>query len=277
MKFNLYEAAAKNVLVVAHRGVAGGNIPCNTIPAYETALKQGADMIEIDVEMSQDGKLYIFHPGMERDHLFLNKRICRMNSDEIAQLRFVNYDNTSTQFPINTFDEVLETFKGRCFINVDKFWGHPKEIYEAVKRHDMVDQIVVKSSPSDKVFEVLEDLAPELPYITIVGETHPVHEQLMKSKINYMGAEVVFATDTAETASPEFIEQMHKDGKLVWVNSIIFDYKRQLSGGHSDDTAICGDPENGWGWLARRGYDLIQTDWTGMLVDYLKSQNIYYR
>ena len=124
---------------------------------------------------------------------------------------------------------------------------------------------------------VLEDLAPELPYITIVGETHPVHEQLMKSKINYMGAEVVFATDTAETASPEFIEQMHKDGKLVWVNSIIFDYKRQLSGGHSDDTAICGDPENGWGWLARRGYDLIQTDWTGMLVDYLKSQNIYYR
>lgn len=277
MNFNLQEAAKEKILTVAHRGVSGGNIPCNTLPAYEIALRQGADMIEIDVEMSCDGKLFIFHPGEERNHLFHAERICRMKSEDVAKLRYVNTDNTYTQFGVNTFDEIMETFKGRCYINVDKFWGHPKEIYEAIKRHDMIDQVLVKSAPSDKVFEVLETLAPELPFMPIVRDTNPVHEALMKRNINYVGAEVLFRDDSAEVASSEFIEQMHRDGKLVWANAIIYNYKEQLSAGHSDDTALCGDPEKGWGWLARRGFDFIQTDWPIMMIDYLKSQNLYYK
>ncbi len=39
MKFNLQESAKDHRLIVAHRGVAAGNIPCNTMPAYEIALK----------------------------------------------------------------------------------------------------------------------------------------------------------------------------------------------------------------------------------------------
>ena len=70
---------------------------------------------------------------------------------------------------------------------------------------------------------------------------------------------------------------MHRDGKLVWVNSIIFDYKVQLSAGHSDDTALTESMELGWGWLADRGYDLIQTDWPLMLIEFLKKTNRYYR
>ena len=70
MQNSLSEAAAERRLIVAHRGVSGGNIPCNTLAAYEVALRQGADMIEIDVEMSADGKLFIFHPGMEPAHLW---------------------------------------------------------------------------------------------------------------------------------------------------------------------------------------------------------------
>ena len=57
MKFDLLEATKEKIIVVAHRGAAGGNIPCNTISAYENALRQGADMIEIDVEMTADGIL----------------------------------------------------------------------------------------------------------------------------------------------------------------------------------------------------------------------------
>ena len=41
MKFDLRETARDHRIIVAHRGVFGGNIPCNTIPAYETALLQG--------------------------------------------------------------------------------------------------------------------------------------------------------------------------------------------------------------------------------------------
>lgn len=277
MKFDFRESAKDHILVVAHRGMPGGNIPCNTIPAYEMALQQGADMIEIDVTMGKEGTLYIFHPSMEPHHLNSTRYIPDMTDAEIQELRYVNYDRVPTQFGLNRFDELLETFKGRCYINVDKFWDHPKEIYQVIKRHDMIDQIVVKSGPSDEVFRVLEDLAPELPFMPIVRDTNPVHEELKRRNINYLGAEVLFAEDTAEVASPAFLEMMHRDDKLVWANAIIYNYKSQLTGGHSDDTAVCGDPESGWGWLAKRGFDLIQTDWPGPLVNYLKEKDLYKR
>ena len=277
MSFNLYEKAKENIIVVAHRGAAGGNIPCNTLTAYETALKQGADMIEVDVSCSKDGKLFLFHPGMEKEHLKKRFPLSLLPYSVIKNYKYVNYDNTPTQFGILSFDDFLEQFKGRCFINIDKFWGNPEKIYNAVKHHGMTDQILVKSKVSNNVLSVLENLCPELPYIPIVSEKHPMHKELMKKNINYMGAEVLFEKDDSYLASDEFIDMMHRDGKLVWVNSIIYDYKEQLSGGHSDDSALTVSEDFGWGWLADRGFDFIQTDWTMMLIDYLKRSGKYYR
>ena len=45
MKFDLLSACREKTLVAAHRGSASGNIPCNTLSSYESALYQGADMI----------------------------------------------------------------------------------------------------------------------------------------------------------------------------------------------------------------------------------------
>lgn len=277
MKFSLYEKSKENIIVVAHRGSAGGNIPCNTMTAYEIALKQGADMIEVDVSCSSDGKLFLFHPGMEIEHLDRDISLPEMTYKQIRNIRYVNYDNTPTQFRIAGFDDFLEQFKGRCFINIDKYWDNPEKIYKAIKRHGMTEQMLVKSKPSKKVFDVLESLCPELPYIPIVSEKHPMHGELMKKNINYVGAEVLFKKDNSYLASDEFIEMMHRDGKLVWVNSIIYDYKEQLAGGHSDDTAMTVSEDYGWGWLADRGFDFIQTDWTMMLVEYLKRTGKYYK
>jgi len=47
-------------LVIAHRG-ASAYAPENTIAAFELAARQGADMIELDVQRSADGVLVIFH------------------------------------------------------------------------------------------------------------------------------------------------------------------------------------------------------------------------
>lgn len=274
---NIFEAAREKILIVAHRGVSAGNIPCNTLPAFKAALLQGADMIEIDVDRGGDGELYILHPGMEPCHLGQRCHIKDMSREEIAKLRYVNYDRTVTQFPLNTLDEIFEEFKGKCFINVDKFWLNPEEIYNTVKRHGIADQILVKSSPSEEVFRVLRDLCPKLAFMPIVSKTHPMHGELLSAGINYIGAEVLFSSDTDEVVSPEFIERMHRDGKLVWVNSIIYNVKAQIAGGHSDDAAICGDPDFGWGWHARQGFDFIQTDWVSMLNDYLAKNGLLYK
>lgn len=277
MKFDLNASAKEHILVVSHRGACGGNIPCNTLPAYEAALMQGSDMLETDVTACGDGTLFIFHPTMESHFLHSEKRLHELSADEVKALRYVNQDGNFTQFGLMTLDEFFETYKNRCYINVDKFWDNPAAISEAIKRHGMQEQVVVKSTLSEKVLSVLEEFAPDLAFMPIVTDSFPEHEQLMKRNINYVGAEVLFADDSAEVASEAFIDKMHRDGKLVWVNSIIYRYKKQLSGGHSDDSSITVSPEYGWGWLADRGFDLIQTDWTMMMVDFLKRTGRYYK
>ncbi len=277
MTFNLREKAKENIIVVAHRGVSGGNIPCNTLTACEIALKQGADMLEVDISCSLDGKLFLFHPLKEMAHLGKPLLLGTLPYSLIKKLHYSNFDNTATQFSIADFDDFLEQFKDRCFINIDKFWSNPEKIYEAVKRHKMEDQILVKSQLSKKVTDLMEQMAPELPFMPIVKEAHPAHEDLMKKNINYVGVEVLFKKDSSPLASEDFIEKMHRDNILVWINSIIFDHRVQLSGGHSDDTALTVSQDYGWGWLADRGFDVIQTDWTGMLVDYLKRTDKYYK
>ncbi len=277
MKFDLRERAAEHRLIVSHRGVSGGNIPCNTLTSYEIALLQGADMLETDLNTTADGKLVILHPRMEQRHLGADCDVTKMTFDEVQKLRYVNYDRTPTQFGLVPFDDFLETFRGRCFINVDKFWGNPEAIYRAIKRHNMLDQVLVKSAVSEEILRVLEELAPELAFMPIVSEEHPMHEELLRRNLNYVGVEVLFREESSPLASPAFMEKMHRDGTLVWVNSIIYNVRSQLSGGHSDDTAFTESMDYGWGWLADRDFDLIQTDWPGMLIEYLKRTGRYTR
>ena len=274
----LQESAKNHRLIVCHRGATGGNIPCNTLPAFEIALMQGADMLETDISQTADGTLCIFHPKMEPRHLGVSCSIPEMTWQEVSQLRFINMNHTPTQFGILKLDEFLEHFKGRCYINLDKFWGAPADIYKTVKRHNMMQQVLVKSPPTPEVLTVLKEIGPDVPYMPVIyeGKEFP-HAGLMHSGINYVGVEVVYPNEDSHFASPEFIETIHADGKLVWVNSIIYNTKKQLSGGHSDDTAFTISPDHGWGWLADIGYDLIQTDWPGMLIDYLKVTNRYYK
>jgi glycerophosphoryl diester phosphodiesterase len=274
---NLKEVAKEKIIITAHRGVSGGNIPCNTIAAYDAALAHGADMIEIDANMSADGTLYSFHPDMERVHLNFSGSIRELTDSQISTLRYVNYDRAPTQFGLCTLDEIFERYKNKCFINVDKFWDFPRELSDMIRRHNIIDQIVVKTGPSKEMFDLIESYAPEIQYLPILSSDKGVHEDLKRRNINYVGAEVVFSTTECDVGSEEFIEKLHRDGKLVWANAIIYSNAVQLAAGHSDDTSIAECPEKGWGWLADRGYDIIQTDWTLAMRLYLESTGKRFR
>lgn len=271
---NLKEVCGEKIVITAHRGSAGGNIPCNTMAAYEIAYKHGADMLEVDLNMSSDGHLIIFHPKMEPCHLGFSGSVRRYTLAQIQDvLRYVNYDHTQTEWTLCTFDDVLEEFKGKCYINVDKFWDYPEEISKAIKRHGMMDQIVVKTSPKSGVFDVLEQVAPEIMFLPIYngkdGKAAIVHEELKKRNINYIGAELVFADEACDVGRPAFREMLHREGRLVWGNAILYDYRVPLAAGHSDDVSLVKDPALGWGWLADNGFDIIQTDWVLAMRQYL--------
>lgn len=255
------EAASERILIAAHRGTAGGNIPCNTVKSYEIALRAHADIIEIDIAKAADGSLFVFHPGMEFPHLRCEKSIAGMTREEVEALCFVNQDGTPTSDRVAKLDDILEMIKGRAYVNIDKFWTAMPEITAAVRRHGMEKEVIVKTSADPKWFDMLEEIAPDLPYMPIVRHTDTACPELLKRKISLLGAEVLFTEDTEPVASPEYLKWMHDNGLLVWGNSIVYNHKDIIAGCHTDDEAMAGDPDKAWGWLADRGFDIIQTDW----------------
>ena len=52
--------ALSSPLVIGHRG-ASAEAPENTIAAFELALAQGADGVELDVQLAADGALVVIH------------------------------------------------------------------------------------------------------------------------------------------------------------------------------------------------------------------------
>ena len=277
MSMSLAAAARERIIIAAHRGVSGGNVPCNTIAAYDAAVAHGADMIEVDANISADGTLYSFHPGMERAHLGQDCDIHEMHDGEIRKLRYVNSDRTPTQFGICTLEEIFSRFKNRCFINIDKFWEHPQKIAELIRRHGMEDQIVVKTFPSTEMFDLIEEYAPDIAYLPMIRKAENIHEDLLRRRMNYVGVEVLFAEDTDPLCSDAYIERIHADGKIVWGDAIVYNYRDQIGGRHSDDRAIAGDPEGSWGWLADKNFDIIQTDWTLAMRLFLESTGRRFR
>ena len=268
----IFEQAKTRTLICAHRGVSGGNVPCNTTAGFAGALAQGADVIELDVAKSRDGEFFVFHPGMEHAHLHSRKPIALMKASEVKRRRFVNQDDTKTQFGVERLDDVLDFLKGKCWINVDKFWTDVAGISQVIRRVGVEEQVIVKSGFSQKALEQLKAYAADFLYMPIVRERDDVTQTLLDSGIRCAGAEVLFKTENAPVASDEYIEAMHRKGLLLFVNAIVYDYKEVLSAGHTDDAAVAGAPETGWGWLLDKKFDIIQTDWCGMLKNYMENR-----
>ena len=260
------------VLVAAHRGTSGGNIPPNSIAAFDIALKEGADILEMDLFQSIDGELFVFHTGMEPSHLDRHIRIERYTAGEIRQMRLCNGDLQQTFLPVNSFDDVLEHLKGKCKLNLDRSINIIEPVMKAVKKHGMEDQILMKSDPSDQSLKLIEAYAPTIDYMPIFMEEDLASDKIEKMNINYIGAEIVFEKETSPVIQESYLEMQKKKGRILWGNAILYSSRVPLAAGHSDDVSLTDDPAKGWGWLADKGFDIIQTDWTKHCVDYLKEK-----
>jgi len=106
-------------MIFAHRG-ASAHAPENTLAAFELALTQKADAIELDVKLSADGQVIVMHdPTVDRttgDH-------GRVKDLSLAELRSLNAGSFFSEKyrgeKIPTLEEVFETVGKRAFINVE--------------------------------------------------------------------------------------------------------------------------------------------------------------
>lgn len=263
----------KGVLVAAHRGTSAGNIPPNSIAAFDIALKEGADILEMNLFQSADGEIFVFHTGMEPSHLDHHIKIETYTAAEIKQMRLCNCDLIETFLPVNTFDEVLEHLKGKCKMNLDRSIGIIEPVMKMVRRHGMEDQILMKSDPSEQSLKLIEAYAPDIDYMPIFMEEDHASEKIEKMKIHYAGAELVFKTEQSPIVQEAYLEEQKKKGRVLWGNAILYSSRVPLAGGHSDDISLLEDPAQGWGWLAQKGFDIIQTDWAMHCVNYLRENN----
>jgi len=101
-----------NLKIIAHRG-ASGHAPENTMAAFQLAMEQGADGIELDVMLSKDGRLVVIHDDTVDRTTSGTGRVKDMT---LAQLQALDA-GSGEQIP--TLEEVLETFGGQFLINIE--------------------------------------------------------------------------------------------------------------------------------------------------------------
>lgn len=268
---NVFELKKRNkILIAAHRGSAGGNIPCNSIPAFKAALVQKAEIVELDVEKSLDGELFVQHPGMEKVHLRMNDSIKNYPASVVRSFVLSNCDMVRTETNILSLEDALKFLKGKCIVNIDKFWNNPEKIANLVRKLDMTDDVIIKTYAKPEQLDAVEKYAPDLPLMVMVREEDTCTDELLKRNVRYLGTEVLFSSDDSPIASREYVDMMHSKGLLIWSNSIVYNYKDVIGGGHTDDISLTGDADNGWGWLADRGFDIIQTDFVCQCRLYLE-------
>ena len=260
--------------VRAGGGAGLTHVAQNIALGHEAALFQGANILEADVARSADGVFYMFHTGSgnEKYYLGIDCAFEDLTSKELDKIHLNNELGKDTLYRLNRLEDILLQFKGRCIINLDRSWEYWEEIMPMVRKMDMVDQILLKSPCKKEWIEKAGAVAPDFAYMPIINEDIVPFYELGGDRLpGFIGAELVFTTEESPILRDYTVEMLHKDGKIAWGNSIQFSAKKILSAGHNDDISLSGNPDDGWGWLVRHGFDIIQTDWVCPLKLYLET------
>jgi glycerophosphoryl diester phosphodiesterase len=138
-------------VLFAHRG-ASAHAPENTLPAFELALQQGADGVELDVKLTSDGHIIVMHdPSVDRT----TDGHGRVRDLSLADFRKLEagawYSESYRGTKVPMLDEVFEAIGKRCVINVELTnYSTPRDalvekVCELVKRHALQDRILFSS------------------------------------------------------------------------------------------------------------------------------------
>lgn len=271
MKEILETPAGKKIWIAAHRGKFGGCIPENTLDSFELALRAGADIVETDITKTADGTFILFHDVEGKRMLGLDGNIEDYTFAEIRDMQLLNSIGEPSGRTLNTLDELLKFLKGRCIINLDKCRWYLDEVYEKVLEYDMEDQILLKNPvPCTKDIEWLNKTGYHPLYVPVVKKEEDAKELYrVLDKVEVHMVEVFIKTEEDYLISKEFIEDMHKRGIKVWLNALTLGMNNNLCAGRDDDRSLLISEDEGWGWIARKGIDVIQTDWVRELDSYL--------
>jgi glycerophosphoryl diester phosphodiesterase len=144
------------VEVIAHRG-ASAYAPEHTLAAYDLALQQGADVLEIDVRSTADGELVLVHDETLLRTLGDPRRVDALTRDDLAAL-----DAGSRPLTLDGF--LAHYGRGtRYLVDLkDPTPAWEPALVATLARHEVTDLAVVQSFDLPGLRRI-HALAPDLP------------------------------------------------------------------------------------------------------------------
>jgi len=202
---------------IAHRG-ASGNYPENSRLAFEKAIAAGADMIELDCQLTADGQVVVFHD--ERLARTTGAR-GKVHDKTLAQLRALDIGKWRKPAfrgeKILTLEEALEIFSGNVdlCLEIKSMVGAPSglelKLLFILSHYDYLERTVI-SSFDYRCLARVRELAPEAALAVIYGKGPPDDPLAAAERL---GAAAIHVQK--QLADREFCDRAWSDGLDVYV------------------------------------------------------------
>lgn len=174
------------ILTIAHRG-ASGYVPEHTILSYETAQKMKADYIELDLQMTKDGKLIVMHDekldrttngqGWVKDHTlaeiqkldagsWFNKAYPEKAKPQYAGLRVPTLDDVLKRFGRHA-NYYIETKAPETYPGMEEKLIASLKKYKLAGKHAKLGQVIIQSFSRDSLLKI-KQLDPKLPAVQLL-------------------------------------------------------------------------------------------------------------
>lgn len=195
------------LLIAAHR--AGHlDAPENSLAAIDEAVREGADIVEIDVKVSADGVPFLMH---DQTVTRTTGGAGEAESLTYAQLRRLRLEDSSEPPP--TLVEALRKTCGRVLVDLDLKTDRIGPVVAAVQGLGMTDQVVFFDSDR-AVLRAVRELAPRALLMPRVSRSDG-----LAAAVEGLPAATIIHGDP-ESLTPQLRNGARALPARIWVNSL---------------------------------------------------------
>ena len=230
--------AKKKTGVTAHRGFSE-KAPDNTLAAFQAAIDEGAEYVELDVQETADGRLVVIHdPDLARTTNGSGK-IIEMTFNEIQQFDAGSWkDACYTGEVVPELAAVIDAVKGKLKLNIEiKYYTDNSKIVEKllqlVTEKKITDACFFTSFQWDAI-DKIKQLMPTMRAGYLFGE--------MPDNTIYEANVDLFSV-SHRLVTPEFVRKAHAAGKEVHTYTVndIEEMQRVIDCGVDNIITNCPD------------------------------------
>ena len=238
-----------HLVIIAHRG-SHSNVPENTLAAYEKAIKEGADYVEIDLRSTKDGHLVIMHDESVTKMTGKKALVKDLSYSEIKDLKIKPVrEKDTTTYRVADFASALNLCKGRINIYLDFKDADVATAYRLIKEAGMQNSVVVYLNKEEQ-YGQWKKVAPHIPLMASLPEK--MNDIQLNNFLDEVHLNVV---DNAYNADE--LSLMHKRKIEVWL-----------------DVQSKDEGPAKWEQALKQGADGLQTDHPEKLIKYLENRGI---